>query len=471
MAFSFFLGISFFFLPAFTYAVSLGATPAEVEFGKVLQTSTKERVIRLERNDDLRDDLTVMVTFQAGAEQVLQAEGRVYFPPGVRSISYPVTVDVSDLVLGDYEAIVQFSPVLPDGTISQTGLSVRLNYEVSNEEVREFVFHSVTPESVEEGEAIGIRFHFENAGNVLWKPDKLAIVVKDDRGRVVSQGSKQAKDLTTITPGASADYVVFAENMLPIGNYTVAVEALHDGMVLVNQELQVAVDSVGSRLHSGRLISLTSVADSIKNTHRILVTGAFVNEGESAHEAYMVLELSKGNEILRVERSKTERVAVQETHLFHQSFTVPESGDYRLVGYVVYKDKTTGTVIHDFTVVQPVFERMVKWSLIPLTCLLILLSFMLIFVHRHAAHRYSKRIRIHPVKVNDVFLRGFADAPNRTVVEIWRNSAFYGTAHVKASEWKMRVPESIEHGDIFTARIVHGKHDELETFSKEQVAI
>ncbi len=471
MAFSFFLGISFFFLPAFAYAVSLGATPAEVEFGKVLQTSTKEKVIVLERNDDLRDDLTVMVTFQAGAEQVLQGEGRIYFPSGVRTISYPITVNVSDLVLGDYEAIVQFSPVLQDGTISQTGLSVRLNYEVSNEEVREFVFHSVTPESVEEGETIGIRFHFENAGNVLWRPDKLAIVVKDDRGRVVTQGSKQAKDLATIAPGATMDYVVMAETVLPIGNYTVVAEALHDGIVLVNQELRVAVEPIGSHLHKGRLISLKSVVDSIKNTHRVLATGAFVNEGESAHEAYMVLELSSGNEILRVERSKTERVGVQETHLFHQSFTVPESGDYRLVGYVVYKDKTTGTAIHDFTVVQPVFERAVKWLLIPLTFILILFSLLLIFVHRHATHQYSKNIRIHPVKINDVFLHGFADAPNRTVVEIWRNGAFYGTTHVKASEWKMRITESIEHGDIFTARIVHGEHDELETFSKEQVAI
>lgn len=471
MVFSFFLGFTMLMFPFSVFAVTLGSSPAVVEFGKVLEKVPKKQMILLERSGDLRDDLTVLVEFQQGAESLFQGEEKIYFPEGVRTVSYPMVFRGSSLPYGSYEAIVHFTPFLNEDELSQNGLAIRLHYEMSDEMINDFRFHSITPQVTEEGEAISLQVQFENTGNTFWKPDTLGFDVKDDRGLILTKSENISSELASIQPGTKGIYLLQANDVLPKGEYHVDVYGFIRDEHILARQLLISVVPQGSHEYKGRLLTLNTTTQFRETDSSVLVAGAFLNESDIPTEAHLVLELSKDNRILAVERTRAVTVGVQDTHLFYHTLTLAEPGDYRLVGYVVYNERTTGTVMHDFRVQPPVFHRVIRWALLPLGLALLFFGGLLIYVHRFANHRYSYRVILRPVYANGGDIHGYADAPTGSIVEVIKNHKHFGTTKVKKGKWRLRNNESLIHGDMLRAKIVHGIHQEKESFSEEVIVV
>lgn len=328
-------------------AISIGAGPSTIDFGKMVRGGYAEQVITVGTSGS--EDLTCTVeltgntkdwiTIDKGTAFILPANGRVE----LKAIIQPK----EDATIGKYDGAIYIKAAPTSNATSGAGLTVgagikiRVYAEITGEETSSFKLRSVGVSNTEIGYPIKFTAVIANTGNVKVTPE-IKVEIYDTTGNL--------KKTATI-PGI--EILPTVEALIPLnvpsqdldsGKYTAKIIAgteeqtatfsiLEKGTLALQGVLKmVSLNKIWAE--TGEPIKITGEAE---NTGQIPIDGAKLNV-----EVYLIDEQFQTEKLVKTFQSdETLSIPVGGTIVLTSYYTPTKAGRYTISGALAYSGKKT----------------------------------------------------------------------------------------------------------------------------------
>jgi len=322
-------------------AVSLGISPASVEFTDVLRGGYSERWVVI--SVDSETPVSVDVEPRGEIKDWLNFS-KTNFSVSKNNPYYLgiFVTPSSDTPNGNYSGFLRVNiGSLGKGIeeravgIVRSALDLTVKIGVTDIEIKECSISSVKVDSVEKGDDIVFYADIKNNGNIKLKPS-IAIDIwdKDQISVVKSEEFYGGSILPTTTGNVS---LRVKSDSLEIGQYWVDFIALD---CYFSQTLTFDILEEGALKASGILSEIvTRKTSEVGET--VLLIAKFKNTGEKELEAQFKGQISRGDSIIQILESEIVKVPVSSTNEFNFYFTPEKSGNYVISGRVFYSGKKT----------------------------------------------------------------------------------------------------------------------------------
>ena len=231
------------------------------------------------------------------------------------------------------------------GSSVSLAVSIEASFTLTDEQVLDYEVHSIeSPQAVEEESSFEFIVHIENKGNVKAKPSKVEVDFYDQNNEKLLE-SQETTDYDEVAAFASdGKTVVSVPQSLELGHYWARIKVFDkEGEMAKEDDVMFEVVPIGSLAKQGSLRSLTN-ASSIGTGEMLKIVGEFENTGQVNVAAKLVVEVYKGNSLVKVLESTKKSVRVGKAEKFEALFTPEKAGKYKLVGKVEYSGKETSKV-------------------------------------------------------------------------------------------------------------------------------
>ncbi|MBD3389231.1 MAG: hypothetical protein GF416_09060 [Candidatus Altiarchaeales archaeon] len=328
-------------------AVTIGAGPSTIDFGKMVKGGYAERVITVSTSGD--EDLTCTIELTGDiADWMSTDQGDVFeLPADSRQKVLAMVEPPEDSENGRYSGAIYIKAAptseLSGGTglIVGAGVKIKVGLEITDEETVSYKLSGASVSDTEIGYPIKFTANVMNNGNVEAKP-QIDIRIMDQAGAEVKTHTQAGSD---ILPTVTEDVVV----EVPSDDLQ---EGFYRAKVMVGdeeQEVKFNILQPGTLAVKGVLKSLSvnkmwveagesvKIAAEVENTGKVLIENAKLTA-----EVYMIDDRYETENLVKpVEGAETLDVPVGQTVELVAYFTPPKAGRYKIYGAVSYEDKKT----------------------------------------------------------------------------------------------------------------------------------
>lgn len=281
-----------------------------------------------------------------GAEWVLLGFGESFTFPDATEVSFPFIITVPEKAPnGEYEArihIVADAPQeakQPNSAAVSSGVFVDVLFTVSGNEVKQYSITRVHIPKIEAGSPLPIIISIQNHGNVLAKPVKVDLTIKDKKKEQVLF-SESTSTLDPVEPFFTGESVATFNINLPAELYFADVHVHKDSAIIREENIPFEVLIPGSLASAGELVSL----DVHGNVTKIAkIEAAFRNTGDVGFYATLEGELYREGSL--VDTFTSDQVFFEEKTLnnFVFFYDVPQEGSYTVNAHAAFLNKKSNT--------------------------------------------------------------------------------------------------------------------------------
>ena len=324
-----------------SFAMSI--SPPRIFLDSVLKGTSTEQAILL---GGIEHGSKVTVTLDGrGSEWVSLPLGKEFPFPDETEISLPFVLDVPEQAPnGDYKVTAQIisAPEQDDaGTDDNTaaissGLFAEISFSVTGDEVIDYRISQVTIPKFEEGASLTVVIGIDNDGNVIARPSRVDIEVRDRDGDTVFTGSEtEIQGVSAFSVGESI--VTFDSGLEPEVYFADVSIHTHEG-IFESSDISFDVLFPGTLMSSAELTGLT-VQDDIGRIAK--VTGFLENTGDIGFHASLNGEVYRDGMLVGTfgtDELYSEKKAMIE---FVHFYTVGGDGEYVIRAHAEFLSKRT----------------------------------------------------------------------------------------------------------------------------------
>jgi hypothetical protein len=326
-------------------AISLGAGPSVLDFGRLLRGGYSEGVITVSTSGG--EDLVCTVEASGQMGDWLAVDKKAFTLPANGRITLKATLNPpKDAANGRYEGTIHIRAA-PTNTQNDTGLTVgagikiRTTAEITDKQVISFKIHSSSATDTETGYPIRLAVTLKNTGNARAKPETL-VEVYDLGG---TQRTTYTQTMPEINPTAEYTGALDIPSQgMDAGRYTARLTIDND-----EQNLTFTLLEKGTLALKGVLKTLTlnkiwaetgeivKITGDVENTGRLPIEGAKLTIEVSAID-----ERTQTEDIIKVFNGEENlEIPTGETREFTAYFSPINPGRYRITGAIAYSGKKT----------------------------------------------------------------------------------------------------------------------------------
>ncbi len=335
---------------------AVGVSPPRIVLEDVPKNYVLEKSVTL---SGIEPETKVRVSFRGEGSEWVRSKLGNEFVAEKESLEFPLIISVPQKAPnGEYDVSAQivFSSnekgTGPNSAVVSSGVVVNIKFTVSGKEVINYRISSVQIPSAEEGSPVFVVMRINNKGNVLAKPEKVELIVKDRTKEIITSSSTQ--DITSVEPYTAAESVaVFTIGLKP-GFYFGDVKIHRKGAIQSIDDIPFDIVQRGAFKADGELISL-EVQDNVEKIAKI--DALFANRGEVGLYSTVISEIYKEGSLIDTVESNPEYVLQGQTKTFTHYYSVPASGRYTVKSHAEFLGKKSNQKEVSFIVHQNVFER------------------------------------------------------------------------------------------------------------------
>ncbi|MDP2631773.1 MAG: hypothetical protein Q8P30_03345 [Candidatus Uhrbacteria bacterium] len=376
------LGILFaaIFVSASSFAIfvqnvdaSIGVTPAGILDASVFENGSRHEKVTLTRSKNINSTGVYEASFWGPGAEYLSGSDKVVIPAGDDSAEYAFQFDAGNAPLGEYDAFIDFLPVVSDsGAIddaqsmitNRIGVTLAVSFGVTIVEVKAFEVRDAVVGKIEEGTDLQISYLVINHGNRNWRPEELHFVVKDEIGDTVLDTSLYEESIDIVEPGMEEVSNVSIPHNLEAGKYSLTFEALEGGEVIYRLSKRLEIFPEGTFLQKGELTEFSIDQSEYNYQDEIFVSALFKNTGDTSYNASLVTISFQDNSVIGMQRTDGVFVGPGEEVSYSTSVKPIGSGNFRLLGLVEYGENSTPPKKVDFSVSSSAIPI---WIIIPIS--------------------------------------------------------------------------------------------------------
>ncbi len=342
----FHVALAFLLLAASASAVSIGAGPSTIDFGKLVRGGYAEEEVTVSTSGD--EDLTCTVEFLGGLKDWLSVDVGDSFelPANSRVRLKAVVQPPLDAGNGVYEGAIYIkagptsSAEGGTGMVVGAGTRISVKAEITGEESVSIIVRNLRVSDTEVGYPIPFSGSVVNSGNVRVKP-VFDVTVADASG---SEVASKTHDELEVLPTRMEDFeFTIPSTGLKVGAYSADVKVHEGGELMYNQTLPFNMLEEGSWSVSGELKEIILNVESASPGEAVKALAVFKNTGQVKVNAKFKGEASLEGRLQGVVESDELTVTPGETVNMEFYYTPSEAGNYLLRGYVLYNGVKTDT--------------------------------------------------------------------------------------------------------------------------------
>jgi len=432
--------VTFFTWHGFARAASanIGISPAQVNVRNAIVGIRRRQHVTLVRSEDIADSFYMDVVMR-GDQGMITGESELLFPAGVDRVSYAFFITPqSD---APFSAEIDFLPRVSNmETRFRTGVTFSIQVETSNQRVMRHEIHGFFVEPTEEGMPLIAGFTIHNTGNVPWKPDQIYAKLRTADGVLLKTDQLTGEEIPTIDPDAIQDIHINLGDDILEGEYTVTLEMTDDDGPMTHT-IPATVFSQASLVQSGEIISFGMNKSVVVSGALTKVLSVFNNTGEVAYNISLTTEVYRDEGLVDIYRTRPKHLRPGESTELFQLVSGKEPGDYHVVGYVVYGQRTTGTQQATFIVHPVTVQRSINIVLVVLVVLLILFVALYFHVHKKGLHVPSPRIH-EPIQVRSLEISGRCHTKDGTDIRVFIDGVLLGSTRLHHGLWFIPVKKN-----------------------------
>lgn len=327
-------------------AVSIGISPAELDFENVLKGGYAEGTVAVSTSNEEPLDFLIWAEGQIGDWIEFEPSENLTFS---RDQMRRITVIVrppGNVANGVYTGSIMVSTKSAEpeggdfGVGVTTGTASDVTVRVTGEEIKKASIQSMEVRDTEEGSPVEFSVSVMNEGNVIISPlIKIEISRKGQAGILKSISHSQTSVLPT---KMSIIRVKIETDGLEIGEYSGKVQVFLGEEKLSEQVLAFSVLERGSLSKRGVLQKIWN-EPWVNAGEVVKIDAYFENSGEVLFTGKFKGEIRKEGRLIEVVESEELEVPIGKTVVLSAYFKPESPGQYVMGGYVVYGGKTTET--------------------------------------------------------------------------------------------------------------------------------
>jgi len=431
--------------PSFAFA-GIGVSPAEIISHDILNDVPHNDQVILTRSGDVSKASAVKVEFRGDAKSFIKGAEQISFEAGESQLVYKFQIIASSLTNGDYSAEIDFIGIQPAnqnnahlGAVNVLGgVTLQIHFTVSNTEKLDYEVIKMTPIQTEEGLPLFINYTIKNNGNLNWKPDFITASLFNNRGRLIEEKIVSGSDLEFTEPGETHTHIIDLFSTLNRGEYTLVVEFQYKDKTDTTTS-NFEIYGTGVLKQSGVLSSVIFDKTSYTSGELVQFNAIFTNNGETSYFANMVTEVYDGESIVDILKTEPIKVSIGETVTFNQILPMTDQGEFRILSYVEYGNRTSETKTSDLAIASPIIEKTINYLLIILSALLLMFIGLFVAVHKKAVYTKPPKINT-PIRITSPQITGTSIEKDGALIEVIVNGVSLGLTMVGHGIWAINVP-------------------------------
>lgn len=372
--------------------VSVGVSPANVNFKQVLRGGYAERYTTLTVDSDEiinvefepRGDISDWIGFpkqvniSGSPERILiTVEPPSYTPNG----NYTGFLRVYTSALGSVD----------DGEGKATGfvravVDIAISVEVTDTEILSCGANGFSVNSVEQGDDLVVDFNFINSGNIRLRPQATIDIWDQGQIEIVKSVDLTGEDVLPTKQG-EVEFRISSDD-LDLGQYWMDVNVPD---CFSSDTLTFDVLAQGALRSKGTLLRIEAPF-AAETGETLPITAFFQNVGEKEVNAKFEGKITRDGKIIQLLESDEQRVSINEITTIPFFFTPEETGTYIASGRVLYDKKKT----FESSVTMIIAQKIIGWKEI-LTALayiiLMIVIGVLFFKIRSEKRKYKQKLR------------------------------------------------------------------------------
>jgi len=328
-------------------AVSIGAGPSTIDFGKLVKGGYAESQVTVSTSGD--EELTCTVEYEGDIKDWLTTDKGNQFTiaPNSRANIKLIVQPPANAANGRYEGAL-YIKAAPTSTIEGgtglvvgAGVKIKIVAEISGDEVVSYKLKSASVSNTETGYPIKFTTIIQNTGNVKVKPT-VKIDIYDVSGTLKKSQTQSKDDILPTVESTTA--IEIPSDGLDVARYTAKITLGNEEQTLTFNILDKGTLALKGVLKTVQLNKIwaevgetVKISGSVENTGEVLIQGAKLNV-----EVYMIDERYQTEKLVKTFTSEENLdVPVGQTIDLVAYFTPSTAGRYNIQGTVTYAAKKT----------------------------------------------------------------------------------------------------------------------------------
>ncbi len=330
-------------------ASAMGVSPGILGAYDLAKNNTVERTITVIRPNTQGDWVFAVKLEGDGARYMELSAPTVTIKDGDTSAPYQVLFKTESAPNGSFKASVFFeSTTVKDASsdgksqgysmgVRQAAL-VRVNFSVTDQQIRAFKVESVSIPSAEVDEAPVVAYVLRNEGNVDARVDKItALVVNTVDTATTYQLTGMMDETAIVSPGKAERINIPLSQKLPLGKYVAKLDFYKDSEVVLSAEkVYFQVFAEGVLAQKIELDSFTVSSKQVEKGEIVKAEMLFKNTGALRTKTQSYLEIKRDGKTLDIVRGEEKTVAINGEAKTTFLWRPLEKGTYQLEAYGSY---------------------------------------------------------------------------------------------------------------------------------------
>jgi hypothetical protein len=328
-------------------AVSIGAGPSTIDFGKLVKGGYAESQVTVSTSGD--EELTCTVEYEGDIKDWLTTDKGNQFTiaPNSRANMRVYIQPPVDAANGRYEGAL-YIKAAPTSTIEGgtglvvgAGVKIKIVAEVTGAESVGFKVKSLNTADTEAGYPIKITATVLNNGNVRINPNFTASI-QDLAGKNLITAEYAEKSILP-TREDTVEFTIPSKGLEP-GKYTANVNIYAKDTLVHNQPLTFNILAKGSWSISAKLDEIKLGSNTLAPSEIVKITASLKNTGQAKLKAKLKCE-SYLNDKLSDVLSESDEIDVEPNAIGNPEtyYTPQKAGNYVIRCYALYEGKKTET--------------------------------------------------------------------------------------------------------------------------------
>lgn len=325
-------------------AAAISVSPPRVELENVPKEFAVEKKVILAGITPLS---TVRVSKSGeGSEWISLPLGEEFTFPDTGEIAFPLTLNIpAKAPNGKYKTRIHIIADAPkvsqkaNSAAVSSGVFVDVSFTVSGEEVKQYSITHINIPEVEVGSPLPIILKIRNDGNVLAKPAKVDLTIKDKKKKSVLFSDSSSK-ISAVEPFSSGESVATFMVDFPAELYFADVNVHKDSGIMHEEDIPFEILEKGSMESSGELLFLT-VQDNVTEIAKI--EASFKNTGSIGFYAMLEGEVYRDGSLVDTFTSEQVFFDKGETNDFKFFYTISKEGHHTVKASAAFIGKKSNT--------------------------------------------------------------------------------------------------------------------------------
>ena len=327
---------------------SIGVTPPRIITDNVLKGTSIEQSVTLV---DVQEGDKLSITLSGeGSEWISVSSENNFIVEHPKSEELVFTLNIPQKAPnGEYNVMAQVIATPDEKQEGQgntasviSGIMVDIQFTITGEQVKQYIVRHITVPDIEVGMPITVVATIKNEGNIIVKPTKVEIDVKDKETRDIIF-SDEAAFITTIDPFLVGESIAILKNTnLAEDLYFIDVR-IYDEDKEIRKEENIPFDvfARGTLRTSGRLTKLFT-QEEVKNLAKI--TGVLENTGDIPLHATFHAEIYTEGILIDILETEEQYIGEGQAQEFMLQYEPAKKGVHNVIGYATFSGKKTNQI-------------------------------------------------------------------------------------------------------------------------------